>query len=150
MSISYHLQHSKTFDELIKKIRERGDTLVDVFLTSQEVPKFFGVNGCYYFCNVGVKFGKTRLRLTTLYAMVISNFGYQKDFGKVIVERAAYDAAVTTAENLQKLGIEATINQEPADNTKNMIPRIDVGIEAMMRRYGRDVKKPTIHYSVSK
>lgn len=134
MSIAYKLFGiPKTFDEFVDKVKRRGKTQVDVFLGAYNAG---GLAPLFdYHCYVGLQSGKTKLKLNE---HIHERLGllYRTRIGKAEVEQAALKEAVETAEKLQGLGLEATINGEPIAKAREDIPQYGNFIKEIKQKYG--------------
>ncbi len=110
----------KTFDEFVDKMKRRGDNQVDVILG--EYNKGVGVGGLFdYNCIVSIKAGKTRLKLNEhTYLMGVGGF-YSTQIGLAEVRQATLKDLIETAEKLQGLKLEATINGKSIDEAREAI-----------------------------
>lgn len=133
MSLAYTLLGiPRTFDEFVDKLKRRGGNQVDVILGAYDDDGGFG--GIFnYHCVVGLQAGKTVLRLNERTHARSGNL-YDTVIGKAEVEQATLKEAVETAEKLQSIGLEATVNGRPVGETREALAQCDKGIEKMRQK----------------
>lgn len=121
MTIAYKLFGiPRTFDEFVDKVKRKGDNKVDVILGEENKGGLYG--GLFdYNCIVSIKSGKTRLKLNEhTYLMGVGGFE-STQIGLAEVRQATLKDLIETAEKLQSLNLEATINGKPIDEAREAI-----------------------------